>query len=61
VPALHTTALLLTAIAAAAALAAILLPNQRVDVDPPGAGIDVGTAGSQPRDTGRADPFTTLS
>jgi len=61
VPALHTTALLLTAIAAAAALAAILLPNQRVDVDTPGAGIDVGTAGSQPRDTGRADPFTTLS
>ncbi len=33
VPALHTTALLLTAIAAAAALAATLLPNQRVDAD----------------------------
>lgn len=34
VPALHTTALLLTAIAAAAALAATFLPNRRADTDP---------------------------
>lgn len=34
VPALHTTALLLTVITAAAALTAILLPHQRVDADP---------------------------